>query len=202
MQNISDRQRGRPRQFEFEHAIEDAMQVFWTKGYQGTALPDLLAATKLSRGSLYAAFGDKHNLFLLVLDRYIDLALTRLDLDLGTGGNSMAGIATCIENYVARTDGEAGQRGCLVVATAMEIAAQDQEVALRISRFFEAFEIRLSRALQRAQDDGSARKDADPAAAAYMLVCFLEGLRVVRKTRTDPRLPRTAAQTLLQKLAA
>ena len=54
------------------------MGVFWSRGYHATALPDLLRATKLSRGSLYAAFGDKHSLFLRALDRYIADALTRI----------------------------------------------------------------------------------------------------------------------------
>src|SRR6201981_3547121 len=71
--------RGRPRSFDTEAAVERAMAVFWSRGYHGTALPDLLRATKLSRGSLYAAFGDKHSLFLRALDRYIADALTRVD---------------------------------------------------------------------------------------------------------------------------
>ncbi len=45
------------------------MNVFWSNGYHGTSLPDLLRATRLSRGSLYAAFGDKRGIFLLALDR-------------------------------------------------------------------------------------------------------------------------------------
>src|ERR1700750_1131519 len=56
--------RGRPRSFDVDAAVERAMQAFWSRGYHATALPDLLRATKLSRGSLYAAFGDKHSLFL------------------------------------------------------------------------------------------------------------------------------------------
>src|SRR5215203_525189 len=74
--------RGRPRSFDTEVAVERAMGVFWSRGYHGTALPDLLRATKLSRGSLYAAFGDKHSLFLRALDRYIADALTRMDIEL------------------------------------------------------------------------------------------------------------------------
>src|SRR4029453_6387021 len=70
--------RGRPRSFDVEAAVERAMDVFWSRGYHATALPDLLRATKLSRGSLYAAFGDKHSLFLLALDRFIDIAFTRM----------------------------------------------------------------------------------------------------------------------------
>src|SRR5580658_5632457 len=74
--------RGRPRSFDAEAAVERAMGVFWSRGYYATALPDLLRATKLSRGSLYAAFGDKHSLFLRALDRYIADALTRMDTEL------------------------------------------------------------------------------------------------------------------------
>ena len=74
--------RGRPRSFDVEAAVERAMGVFWSRGYHATALPDLLRATKLSRGSLYAAFGDKHSLFLRALDRYIADALTRMDIEL------------------------------------------------------------------------------------------------------------------------
>ena len=74
--------RGRPRSFDVEAAVERAMGVFWSRGYHATALPDLLRATKLSRGSLYAAFGDKHSLFLRALDRYIADALARIDMEL------------------------------------------------------------------------------------------------------------------------
>src|SRR5258706_14321862 len=113
--------RGRPRSFDVEAAVERAMGVFWSRGYHATALPDLLRATELSRGSLYAAFGDKHGLFLSALDRYIDDALTRLDIELDPRKSALAGVRTCLAGYVDRTSGIAGKRGCLVVATAMEL---------------------------------------------------------------------------------
>lgn len=50
---------GRPREFELEEAARDAMNVFWDLGYEAASLPDLIAGTGLSRGSLYKAFGDK-----------------------------------------------------------------------------------------------------------------------------------------------
>src|SRR4029453_10539682 len=95
---------------------------FWSSGYNGTSLPDLLEATELSRGSLYAAFGDKHGLFLRALDRYIDAALTRLDTELDPRKNALAGLRACLAGYVERGNGVAGKRGCLVVATTMELA--------------------------------------------------------------------------------
>jgi len=64
------RRRGRPRGFDADQALDAAMRVFWRKGYEGTSLSDLAAATGLKSPSLYAAFGDKEALFRKVLDRY------------------------------------------------------------------------------------------------------------------------------------
>ena len=60
----------RPRSFDTDVAVEKAMQVFWTHGYEGASLPDLLEGMGLTRGSLYKAFTDKKSLFLKVLEHY------------------------------------------------------------------------------------------------------------------------------------
>src|SRR5213593_4367778 len=97
--------RGRPRSFDVDAAVERAMDVFWSRGYHATALPDLLRATKLSRGSLYAAFGDKHSLFLRALDRYIADALTRLDIELDPHREAVDGLRAYLARYVDLTNG-------------------------------------------------------------------------------------------------
>lgn len=63
-------ERGRPRSFDTDTALEQATQVFWRHGFQGTSMADLTAATGLSKPSLYAAFGDKEALYLRCLERY------------------------------------------------------------------------------------------------------------------------------------
>src|SRR3977135_4632339 len=100
--------RGRHRSFDTEAAVERAMGVFGSRGYHATALPDLLRATKLSRGSLYAAFGDKHSLFLRALDRYIADALTRMDSDLDPGREPVEGLRAYLAGYI---DGTTGRNG-------------------------------------------------------------------------------------------
>jgi TetR/AcrR family transcriptional repressor of nem operon len=120
--------RGRPREFDTDEAIESAMGVFWSSGYHSTSLPELLEATNLSRGSLYAAFGDKHGLFLRALDRYIADSLTRLDAELDPRKDPLEGVRACLARYVKRTSGAGGKRGCLVVATSMELGSHDAEV--------------------------------------------------------------------------
>src|ERR1700674_1455924 len=64
--------RGRPRAFDPDAALERAMHVFWAKGYEGASLSDLTRAMRINRPSLYAAFGNKEQLFRKVLDRYMD----------------------------------------------------------------------------------------------------------------------------------
>ena len=194
--------RGRPREFDTDAAVERAMAVFWSAGYHGTSLPDLLKATALSRGSLYAAFGDKHGLFLRALDRYIDDALARLDGELDPRKSALAGVRKCLAGYVDRTSGVAGKRGCLVVATAMELAAHDPEVEQRIRRFFRTMETRLTEALARAQASGELADGVDPRIAARLLVCLVEGMRVVAKTGADRATSQAVVKTLIDRFAA
>ncbi len=176
------------------------MGVFWSSGYHGTSLPDLLEATNLSRGSLYAAFGDKHRLFLRALDRYIDDALARTDRELDPRNNALVGLRTWLAGYVERTSGVAGTRGCLVVATAMELAAHDTDVEQRIRQFFKGMETRLTVALARAQAAGELADGIEPATAARMLLCLLEGMRVIGKTGPDRALSQAVVQTLVDRL--
>src|SRR5262245_55977315 len=64
------KRRGRPRAYDPETALQNAIDVFWQTGYSGTSLDDLSAATGMNRPSLYAAFGDKRALYLKALDHY------------------------------------------------------------------------------------------------------------------------------------
>jgi TetR/AcrR family transcriptional regulator, transcriptional repressor for nem operon len=192
--------RGRPRSFDTEAAVERAMGVFWSRGYHATALPDLLRATKLSRGSLYAAFGDKHSLFLRALDRYIADGLARMDVELDSRREPLDGLRAYIASYVDRASGADGRRGCLLVATAMELAGRDAEVNRRIGGFFKAMEARVGGALSRVQAAGKLADGVEPSSAARIIVCFVEGLRVVGKTGTTPITSQATADALLNRL--
>src|ERR1700746_1944919 len=72
MKSETSTQLGRPRAFDPDVALDRAMHVFWAKGYEGASLSNLTRAMRINRPSLYAAFGNKEQLFRKVLDRYMD----------------------------------------------------------------------------------------------------------------------------------
>ncbi|HVZ50536.1 MAG TPA: TetR/AcrR family transcriptional regulator [Pseudolabrys sp.] len=191
--------RGRPRSFDPETAVERAMGVFWSRGYHGTALPDLLRATSLSRGSLYAAFGGKHALFLRALDRYIADALARIDDELGPRHGPVEGLRILLAGYVDRTSGANGRRGCLLVATAMELAGHDPDVEARVRAFFNAMEAKAAGAFARAKASGQLADRVEPKSAARILICFVEGLRVTGKTGRTRAASQATADALLDR---
>ena len=110
--------RGRPRSFDETEALEKATQVFWSKGYDGVTIDDLVAGMGVGRPSLYSVFGDKRTLFLRVLKGYAEtkgaLAAKAL-LSPGTLRDSLAAFL----RYTVETATEKGSaRGCLLECVA------------------------------------------------------------------------------------
>src|SRR5579884_3494772 len=138
---------GRPREFNVDVVLNAAMNQFWERGYHATSLTDLTTATGLHRGSLYGAFGDKHQLFLAALRRYSRMSLTALDTDLQAEVSPLAGIRRYLLGQA--TQATAG-RGCLIANTTLELLPGDQEVAKMIAAHQRSVEERLTAALNRA----------------------------------------------------
>lgn len=172
---------GRPREFELGAAARDAMSVFWDKGYEGTSLPDLIAGTGLSRGSLYKAFGDKKGLLLAALDLYMSEGLRETGDLLSQPGSAKNAIRKSLLRYAQLSSGDLGRRGCLVVSLATEMAAHDIEVAQRTGRMFRRLQQLYAGAIVRGQASGEI-SDRDEQIMARFLVCQIEGMRVLGKT--------------------
>lgn len=173
---------GRPREFDIDEAIESAMQVFWSRGYNGTSLPDLIDGTGLSRGSIYKAFGDKRALFLLALDRYASAAADRLLATLRESGHAKENIRKALFRYAQQSIGMAGQRGCLLLATATEMVPHDTEIAQRVSNMFTRIHHSFYDAIQRGKESGEIAQEVDSETLAKLILCLIQGMRAVGKT--------------------
>ncbi len=164
------------------------MNVFWTRGYHATSLTDLLEGTGLSKGSLYKAFGDKKSLFLKALDCYAEAGLEELGETLATPGPVKQAIRAALTIYVPLSAGDAGRRGCMVMATAAEMLPHDAEVGRARPGHVPPHPGPAGRAVRRGQGAGEIAIGQDARDVARFLVCQIEGMRLLGKvgaTRQD-----------------
>ncbi len=119
----------RPREFDTDSALADAMNVFWEHGYDAASVRQLLAGMGLTRGSLYKAFIDKKSLFLRVLNRYEVEAVQSAVALLTTGpADGIERINTLFASVIETAQG-GDRRGCLLCSAAAGPAAVDEDIA-------------------------------------------------------------------------
>ncbi len=165
--------------------IDRAKHSFWRTGYEATSISQLLSATGLNRGSLYAEFGDKRGLFLAALKAY-DANQRRAFLgDLAANAAPLDAIATAFAAAAeAPKDGHT-PAGCLLVNTALEVAPHDPEVRALVNASFAAVERFFAERLQDAQQRDELKAGADPDTTAKALLGLFLGLRVLARSGAD-----------------
>lgn len=173
---------GRPRTFDMDAALDQAILVFSQRGYAAASISELTAAMGLTAGSLYKAFADKRAVFLAAFDRYKLLRDSLLSEILAQPGTGRERLRRALEFYAESAHGTLGRQGCLVVGSAAELAFFDPEIAERITRSMARNETLLAGLLRDGQADGSIAAHLDIPATAKLLLCLQQGMRVVGKT--------------------
>lgn len=169
---------GRPRAFDVDQALETAMNLFWKQGYEGTSLTDLTEAMGINRPSLYAAFGNKEELFRKVVERY------------GSGPGKHA--TTSLWEPTARQVAEAmirgsvnllgdksHPRGCLMVHGALACSEDSAEVQQDMAAMRSSAETQLRERFARAQAEGDLPAAANPADLARFVQAVTQGMAVL-----------------------
>ena len=189
----------RPRSFDPDEALDLARDVFWQKGFQGTSLDDITAATGLAKPSLYAAFGDKSALFLKVLDRYHQRIVANAERAINEGPSARDAIERWLTGFVPFCSGAKGSRGCLSVNTTADGASDQKEVRKRVQRFNRKLEELLADRLRTDRAQFAAGFDPDSAAQAIMAMYL--GLMVLAKDAPDAARVRAALNQVMKLLA-
>lgn len=173
------RKRGRPRAYEPDVALARAMEVFWRDGFAATSLDTISAATGMNRPSLYAAFGDKRDIYVKAYERYRERARERMAAifasDQPVSKLLRQVYAIAIDMYVS---GEDGPRGCFTVMTATSEAASDPQIrALAVTGMVE-MDRAFARLFKAAQARGELPASADPAMLAQLATATIHTLAV------------------------
>ena len=173
----SRRKAGRPRSFDADEALGRALRVFWLKGYEGTSLPDLTKAMGINRPSLYAAFGNKEDLFRKVVDRYGQgpARYTREALERPTAREVVERLLGGAVDLLtdARNPG-----GCLMVQGALACGSGGETVRRALAKRRAAGVDALRRRFRRAVVEGDLPTGAAPAVLARFVATALHGMAV------------------------
>ncbi|MDH6219689.1 TetR/AcrR family transcriptional regulator [Streptomyces pseudovenezuelae] len=168
---------GRPRGFDADAALERAMLVFWEHGYEGASLANLTDAMGISSTSMYAAFGNKEELFRKALQRYSEGPSAYLAQALQEP--TALGVATAVLAGTVRTTTRPAQpHGCLGVQGALTSSDSGREVRDLLVAWRGNGYTCIRERFQRAVDDGDLPPETDPGLLARYLTTVGYGIAV------------------------
>ncbi|OUS17738.1 hypothetical protein A9Q97_01460 [Rhodospirillales bacterium 47_12_T64] len=168
---------GRPREFDVNIALNAAMEVFWTQGYESTSLQNLLNATHLSKSSLYKVFGNKQQLFEAAIERYSETLYKKMQTDIETAPSGLTFIKNTLHCIVREAEGTEVPRGCFISNSINEWSIRDQRLRQLIVDRSGKFEDLFAQAILRAQCEGDLSKKNNPIELAGFLFNSISGLR-------------------------
>ncbi len=187
---------GRPREFDEDEALLKIMEVFWAKGFEGTTLNDLVTATGLRKGSLYAAFGDKRAMYLKALTLYDRTAIDgAVRLLTGTGAPEKR-IGEFLQSAIDAVAVQKDRRGCFLCNASVDQAMLDSEtehsVKVSLGRLGRALEEVLSELTVTSIEDERCH------AIAQHLLSVYFGLHVLAKAGHPVRALKDAKKAALR----
>jgi len=186
----------RPKSYDETALLDRAMETFWSRGYDRTSIQDLVGQTGVNRASLYGAYSDKRTLFVAGIRRYLDLVVEdnvgRL-LKIEPAGEAVRQFfLRLVEAPIDRM-----RRGCLLTNSAIELGAEDGEVAALIRGAFRRVEQVFCARLIEAQKAGQLAEGVQPKALAGLLITVLQGIRVMSRVGVDRDTIREAVMSAL-----
>ena len=169
---------GRPREFDIENALDEAMEVFWRHGYEGATIAQLTSAMGINPPSLYAAFGSKEGLLKAALDRYSQRRASCMAEVLSEP--TARGVAEHLLLTLAdlQTDPN-NPPGCLLVAGGLACGAGSENIPFELAARRAQNEEQWRERFIRARAEGDLSADADPAALARYLSALVAGMGVL-----------------------
>lgn len=171
----------RPKEYDRETVLSEAMNVFWGTGYFGTNMTQLIEATRLKPGSLYGAFSSKEALFLAALEHYGALSVDSVKAVLNSRDSPKAGIRAWIDRIASEVSGKE-MHGCFLVNTAIELSGRSPQMREKVNACLEEIGKLLAARLGQAKEAGEISDDKDPEALAAFMLCTIWGFRVLGET--------------------
>lgn len=167
---------GRPRTFDENDALMAAMNVFWAKGYDGASLKDLTHAMGISGPSLYAAFGDKRELYLKTIDRYADVNACAPIIAFETEPDIKRAVRGFLESVIDyATKDDVGMRGCFLASCVSTNIGEIEGVAERMENAIDETDKRLAARFDVEKSKGTLPENFPSKARARLMYDMRQG---------------------------
>lgn len=183
--------------FQPDQALQQAMNLFWERGYEGSSIEDLVTCTGIGRGSLYDTFGDKHSLYLAALDRYCNNNQGQFEAFRQQEGSPREVLARLFQTYIDLLLKDPKHRGCFLVNASVELAPHDPDVRKKVQATYKIWEETFYMLLIKAQAAGELAWTHDPHQFAHFLLGTLISIRVLARSGADREVLQNIAQTAL-----
>jgi TetR/AcrR family transcriptional repressor of nem operon len=175
----------RHKEFDRDEALQKAMEVFWSRGYEAASMQDLVKHMGINRQSLYDTFGDKHTLYLRALDHYREVEGRKVFALLAQPGSVKKSVRQLFEGVVEGSLCDRERRGCFMGNAMSELAGRCKETAKRTCSNMAATEEAFYRTLLRGRKQGELKHVRDLRAVARFLYSSLQGLSLMAKATQD-----------------
>ncbi|MDR3418942.1 MAG: TetR/AcrR family transcriptional regulator [Nevskia sp.] len=186
-QNKPRRPRGRPRAYDPQEALGQAMQVFWDNGYAATSMDELGAATGMNRPSLYGAFGDKREIYLKAVQQYREQGAAAFQQLLDGSRPVREELRRLYRALVSvYVDGGKGGRGCFLIGTALTEAVSSPVVREVFAESLRGLDRAFEQRLRLAQRNGELGAAADPVALGRLASAIVHTL-AIRSRAGEPQ---------------
>lgn len=188
---------GRPREFDAETALDQAMEVFWRHGYEGATIAQLTEAMGINPPSLYACFGNKEGLLKAALDRYTKLRNVWMD-EVVAAPTARAVAERMLMGIADKQTDPANPPGCLLVQGGIACGTGSENVPFELAARRAQNEDQLRDRFIRAKAEGDLKKSADPAALARYVSAVAVGMGVMASSGADREALRQVASVAMQ----
>ena len=186
--------------FNIDKTLDNAMRMFWSRGYEATSMQDLVQGMGINRGSLYDTYGDKRSLFIAALQHYDkQYRKTRL-AELERGHSPKGAIEALFLDWIDLVSTDANRRGCFLTNTALELSAHDAEIGAIVVTSQKETEQFFRRLIKRAQSIGEIGQNLDATHTARLLLATLIGLLVLARSRPERTLLKSIAGSAMGSL--
>ena len=180
------RQRGRPKLYDANAALEAAGAVFWSKGFSATSLDDLSTAMSMNRPSIYRAFGDKESIYRQALAQFSNHMEEGFKRTLLHEPDIRIGLRKFYREALEIYTFDDNALGCMVMCTAPAAAASHPEVQTDLLKVIQHIDTRLLKRVEKAMADGEIGKAQDPKLLAKLVQAVLHSL-AIRARAGEPK---------------